>query len=413
MATSDTPGAPPPPAVSADPVVARYKLENYVATRDGLPDEGQVTVYENKTKITDLSGLVFAPIHTALFKLNLYNAASREPITEIDAKTAAMLKAKVMAVFDPKNTTQGPELSESSRPFNMTRFLEKLDDLLKDPEERIAAHLTDIDVWGSVLSGSDEVGSHPGATLGIYASKSKFGILDGLYVGVQSGPGPQPAAAFREYVQKRISSEKGITYGELATSMQYGELIHLAKRNAHRLAFELLVEIGMVNAVDHYSDPHAIASADETEVPSKLIRSSSILASVTSDVLVRFNKDAVAFYSRAAPYAATCKTLITVLHPAQGLAVYVRSGAPTQDESDECFSASGSAKGHPLTPAREENPKYDPAAIKEAYVDTGAVLETFIASRNFGGRDSRTLTQPQGACPGEWRILSPVAVFAE
>lgn len=415
MATSDTPGGPPPPPVSDAPVVARYKLENYAPAKDVMPDEGEVTVYENRTKITDLSGLSFSPSYVGVFRLSLYDDATRKPIKEIDAAVASKLRAKIAEALDPKNTTQGPELSESSRPFPMTELLKKLDERLKDPNDRLPAHITDTGVWGSVLSGADEFSRRQGATLGLYASKTEFGIIRNLYLAVQSGAGPQPVAAFREWVQSR--AESGLTYGELARSQHYKELLHLAKRNAQRLVFELLVECGLANAVEHYSDPHAIANEDETEVPSKLIKDKSLVASVMSDVLVPFNDDTVAFYSRAVPYSLVTKTLVSVLHPAQGLAVFALkecATATSADEDDgEVFTATGTSMGYPLTPPREEAPKYDRESLQQAYVDTGAGLETFVESRNFAGRTARALPTPQGSCQGEWRFLSPVIVIAD
>lgn len=415
MASSDTPGAPRPP----DPVVARFKLDNYRATADGAPNEGEVTFYENNTRINDLSGLSFAPSYTAVIGLCLYNASTRQPIDKANNELVDALKAKVARVFDPSNTAEGPVLSEVQRAFPMAATLEKIESTAKDPEERLAKCATDLAVWDSVLSGDDDAGTHPGATLGLYGSRTKFGVWKRLYIVVQSGPGLRCANDFRNYVSKRANEEKGITYGDLARSRQYKELVRLAKRNAHRLVFELLVEVGLVHAVKHSSDDSAITNADGSEVPSKLIRKESIVGSVFSNVLVSVDKNTVGFYSGAVPYRKVRGTLVAVLNPAQGIALYKLSnkaakGGDNNSAAVERFTAISTSKGHALTPKRVEKPKYDPEVIKKAYVDTGEVLKTFVESRNFDAVKPSSLSQPQGVvCPGEWRILEPIVVIAE
>jgi hypothetical protein len=392
----------PPP----DAVVGRYDLENKFVTPDGQPDEGTVTIYENSTRVTDASQLGFAPTFVAIFSLLIIDGETGKPV-EPNTNTVKLLRAKATAVFDKRNEVQGPYVGDAPRPFPMENHLRKTDEALRS-KEKLSAHTLDTAPWDSVLSGASDPG-RVGATLGFYTIGNRFGVPERFVLAVQSSVGAQPVAEFRKWVSDRIASSEGLTYGELASSRQYQELLYLSKRNAHRLVIELLADMGMASAVDYVTDQYAVGSADGDEVPSPLISDNNVVAAVHSDVLVSSGKGTVGFYSKTVPFSTVQNTLITVLHPAQGLAYFVGNNS-----SRACFRAATESPAHPLTPKRAGDVKYKEEVILSAYYDDGSEhLTDFVKSRNFEGKDARTLAPTPGGCSGEWRFLEPVAVIID
>lgn len=391
----------PPP----DAIVARYDLENKFATPDGQADEGTVTIYENSTRVTSASQLGFSPSFVAIFSLLIIDGETCKPV-EPNSTTVKLLRAKANAAFDKRNEVQGPYVGDAPRPFPMEAHLRKTDEAVRS-KARLALHTVDTAPWDSVLSGASDPG-RAGATLGFYTVVNRFGVPERFVLAVQSAAGEKPAAEFRRWVDNRIASSEGLTYGELASSRQYQELLHLAKRNAHRLAIELLADMGMASAVEYLTDHYAVGSADGDEVPSPLISDKNVIAAVHSDVLVSAGKGTVGFYSRTVPFSTVQNTLITVLHPAQGLAYFVCKS------SQACFRPATESPAHPLTPKRAEDVKYKEEVIRTAYYDDGSErLADFVKSRNFEGKDARTLAPAPGGCPGEWRFLEPIAVITD